>query len=411
MGPLTPPVGQDSLLSPLWSGTPVSSLASDEAVLAGFFHTEIAWLVGLGANGIDTAPTLRALRDVTEGHVSVAQLAATSWQAGNPVVGFVATVRKELAKRGSDSEVFHAGLTSQDVLDTALMVVAKGVLTQVLGDLDRVGDRLAVLAKKHSDSPCLATTLSRDAEVTLWGVRLSQWLDMVTDSHRVLSRAKDELRVQRGGAVGNGRGLAQVLIERAGHQDLPERMVGVYQRFAKELGLVDPGNSWHSHRGPVLDVVGALSHAGVAMATIARNIVHLGRPEIAEVALKVPPGVGGSSAMPHKVNPVQPILVFSGSYMILGLVAQVTAAATTIDERSDGAWNAEWQAFRELMRVVGGQSHHLAAVLETLEIDDEAAASRLAASSVPEALLPDALRVTAPATIDGSITTWQGRRQ
>jgi len=399
----------DSLLAPQWSGTPVASLTSDDALLQDFYRVERAWLLALESGGCDTSGVIKTLTELEKTSPGAAEYAAAAWMAGNPVVGFVEHLRGALKDAGVDSSLFHGGLTSQDVLDTALMVMASRTLETISADLVRQGDRLAELAETHRTTPSLGTTLTRGAEVTLWGVRVAHWLESLTEAHLRIVAARAELPIGRGGAVGDGKALTEILQEHSS-QNSPTASEAVYERFATELGLHNPGYCWHSNRQPVMRLAHALAEAGMAMATIARNLVQLGRPEISEVQGTSAHGVGGSSAMAHKQNPIRPLLVFSSGHRIPGIVAQITHTSATVDERGEGEWNAQWEPLRDVLRIVGGQSHHLAKALDALKIDTAAAARRIENSEVPAARITAERTVALGHAIDRAVKRWQEAR-
>lgn len=393
----------DSLLSPQWSGTTVAVLTSDETLLRECIRVEIAWLVAVGGNSSTLLPHLQKILDNPP---SAGDLAAAAWSAGNPIVRFVEQMRQRLTDFGVEATAFHRGLTSQDVLDTALMAMVASVLDDIRPNLVHIGGVLTDLAERHRDTLCMATTLTQDAEVTSWGLRLAHWLDAVTTAHNTLSNRRASLPIQRGGAVGDGKSLTEILAEQSAANPQGE-YEKVYDTFAHQLGLVNPGTSWHQNRQPVMQVVHAVAEAGLAMGMVAKNILHLGRSDIAEVVMFSPPGQGASSAMPHKQNPVHPLMVHSSGLRLPGIVAQIGACVLTIDERGDGQWNAEWEPLREALRLVGGQSHHLRQAMDIVTIDSEAAAQRLAHSSIPEKTINEAQNLAIHADIDRSLSRWR----
>lgn len=373
-----------SLLSPQWSGTPVTLLASDAAILERFLLIERAWLEALGAHGHDVRSTRDGLEKIKIDTETLRMIADDASAAGNPVVGFVQWVRTQLGVPQDAMDMFHRGLTSQDVLDTAMMMTAARVFEALRDDLVGVVTRLGVLATQYSDTECVTRTLSRHAEVSLLGFRFAGWAEGVLHALTVIDSTRANLPIQIGGAVGN-RAVLGALAN--GHEG--EKIVAY---AAEKLGLVASSAAWHSNRIPVLEVSHGLTSSTSALGVIAHNVVALGRPEVGELVEHIPKGSGSSSAMPHKRNPVRSILSHSVSQRIPGIVAQIYAAATPVAERGEGQWNAEWEPLRELMLLAGAQAHHVRALVETLEVDEPAVVGNLAASDIPHPHLASATR-------------------
>lgn len=370
--------GDASLLSPQWSGTPVAAIVSDAAILARFVSIERAWLEGLGAHGVEVAQATAGLKSLVLDAEKVHTIAQGAGAAGNPVVGFVEYVRSHLGDQSQAAEVFHRGLTSHDVLDTAMMMTASDVREVLREDLVAVAKSLVVLAEKYSHTECVTRTLSRNAEVSVLGFRFASWAQGVLDALTVIDSLAG-LPIQVGGAVGNRAAIGAI----AHDLDVDELIASV----AQKLGLASPPTAWHSNRIPVLQVTHGFAAAAAALGVIAHNVVALGRPEVGELLERVADGRGGSSAMPHKKNPTLSILSHSVSQRIPGIVAQIHAASTPVAERGEGQWNAEWEPFRDLMLLVGGQAHHVRILVETLDVDEEAVAGNLARSGIPDVVL------------------------
>ena len=372
---------ESSLLSPQWAGTPVAELTSDRVVLQYFLDIERAWLEVLARNGLEVSATradLEALEVTNEWASAVAQ---NSWQAGNPAVGFVEHVRGALSDGARAEDVFHRGLTSQDIVDTAMMMMAKSVLLQIRADIYQAGVSLANLSSDWAQTICVTKTLTRHAEPSALGFRFATWLGAVVDALEIIDEQVPRLRVQLAGAVGNRAAMAG-LGEEVDANSLVADM-------ARTLKLGGPTEAWHSNRIPALSLSYALAAAASSLGTIAHNLIALGRPEVGELVENVPPGQGTSSAMPHKKNPTRSILAHSVSVRIPGVLAQIQAAAAPVAERGEGQWNAEWEPLRDLMRLVAGQAHHTREVLGNLRVDEDAVASNLAHAGLADVGLSD----------------------
>jgi 3-carboxy-cis,cis-muconate cycloisomerase len=253
---------------------------------------------------------------------------------GNPVIPLLDALRA-----AHPDVTLHEGLTSQDVLDTALMMLLEQAVDAVDHDVRRIEARLDALAEEHRGTPMLGRTLTQPALPVTFGRKVVTWADGVRAALSDLEGCS--FQVQCGGPVGLGL---------PGSADLDER-----------LGL-DDGPPWHTMRRPVTRAGDALVAVTDACSRIARDVLVLGRPEIGELSEAVG---GGSSSMPHKANPVLSVLVRRAALTTPQLAATLhLAAADQVDERADGAWHAEWDTLRLLAR------RSVVAVSQTAELLD-----------------------------------------
>jgi 3-carboxy-cis,cis-muconate cycloisomerase len=223
--------------------------------------------------------------------------------------------------------------------------------------LRSAGDALADLAREHRRTVLPARTLGQQALPTTLGVKAAGWLVAVDDAtHRLQQVLDTRLAVQLGGAAGTLAGL-----DGSGP--------AVAEKLADRLGLAVPALPWHTDRQRLLDLGSALAAAVAVAGKIALDLVLLAQTEVGEVA---PPAGGGSTAMPHKQNPVDAILVRSAALRAPGLLATLyTAAGLHEHERAAGAWHAEWEPLRELLSLAGGSAARLAGLLPGLRVDAE----------------------------------------
>jgi 3-carboxy-cis,cis-muconate cycloisomerase len=351
-------------------------VADDAALVRAMLRVEVAWLQAL-ADG----------KAATEDQVEAVSLAVAGWapaldprdveDAGNPVLPLVRALRARVGDAGAAALV-HAGLTSQDVLDTALVMLAGDAAERVEADLRRAADRLAGLAEEHRDTVMAGRTLTQYAVPVTFGLKAAQWLTAVLDAADALAAVRRSLPVQCGGAAGT---LARTA-------DLTDRPTDVAAAFAGHLGLAWPGLPWHTRRTPVTRLADALVETCDALGVVATTVLTLGRPEIGELHEGAVAGRGASSTMPHKQNPVLSVLVRAAALQAPQLGAQVhLAAATTVDERPDGAWHAEWPALRRLLELTVVAAAQAAELLEGLEVD--AAAMTRHADAAADLLLAE----------------------
>lgn len=338
------------LLSPATVGA--DDAVSDDAVLQALVDTEAAYLRALVAAGV--APVAEALNAPDP-----EAIALEAREGGNPVIPLVAALR---ASAGADAASrIHRGATSQDILDTALMLTAQRARRIILERLDSSATALAALADQHRGTTAAARTLTQHAVPTTYGLRFATWLTSLLDARDDLAALT--LPAQLGGAAGT---LA-ALVELAG-----DRAPGIPAAFAREVGLAE-SHPWHVSRAPVTRLGDALTRVTDVLGTIGVNVATLSRTEIGELA---EPTGGGSSTMPQKRNPVLSVLLRSVSLRAPGLASTLhVAAASFVDERPDGAWHAEWPTLRELLRLALGGSALLAELTEGLTVDVERAAA------------------------------------
>lgn len=337
-----------------------AGLVDDAALLAALRAVEIAWLHALADSGVlDAGDAARTAERLATADLDVVALARDAEGAGNPVVPLVKALR---ASVGDDrlARWVHRGLTSQDVLDTALVLLARGALDRVADELHTASDALATLAARHRDDVMPGRTLTQHAVPVTFGLTAAQWLAGVLDALDAVRRVRAGLPVQCGGAAGT---LALV------GEFAPDPLV-VARTFAAELGLRWPGLPWHTRRRPITDVGDALVGVCDVLGVVAADVTLLGRPEIGEVREGAAPGRGGSSTMPHKQNPVLSVLVRAAALQAPQLGATLhAAAAQAVDQRPDGAWHAEWPAMRRLLDLTTTAASQAAELVSGLRVD------------------------------------------
>ncbi|MFI0235897.1 3-carboxy-cis,cis-muconate cycloisomerase [Streptomyces sp. NPDC016845] len=361
------------LLSPVRAGAPAEAATSDAAFLQAMLDAE-AGLARAQARLGTVPPSAAALITATARaeRFDLREVALRARAAANPVVALVGMVTEAVGRGDPDAAHYvHQGSTSQDVLDTALMLVAARTLDLVLADLDRVAAALARLAGAHRDTPMAARTLGQHAVPTTFGLKAAGWLQAVLDARERLGRVRATgLPVQAGGAAGTLAGyLAYADLYGTRGNDHYAR--GLPAVLAEEVGLSDPGTPWHTVRTPLADLAAALSLTAAGLGTFAADVHLLSRTECAEVSEPGAEGRGASSAMPHKRNPALAALIRSAAYQVPGLVAGLAQAAVVDDERPAGAWHAEWEPARGCLRLVGGASHTAAELAEGLLVHPE----------------------------------------
>lgn len=350
----------------LWPGDErAGALMCDEAFLSAMVRVEATWLQSLVDAGV--APgSARADLVAAIGPDDVATVARGAEAAGNPVVPLLALLR---ARVGNDAAAWlHRGLTSQDVLDTALVLVLCDALDAVAHELRAQVAALAGLAQRHVGTAMVGRTLTQQAVPTTFGAVAAAWLDGVLDAAEQLAAVRAGLPVQVGGAVGTLSALTELARRR--HPGDPAVVVAELVTRTADVLALQQRRPWHTSRGPVTRAGDALVGCTDAWGRIATDVCLLTRTEIGEVAEPQAQGRGASSTMPHKHNPVLSILVRRAALAAPGLGSTLhLAAALSGDQRPDGAWHAEWATLATLARRAVVAASQTTELLEGLHVD------------------------------------------
>ncbi|MGW8743725.1 3-carboxy-cis,cis-muconate cycloisomerase [Streptomyces sp. NPDC055794] len=370
----TPPFdgGPDAgLFSPVRAGTPVEEAVCESAWLQAMLDAEAALARAQATLGTVPGFAARAItRAARAERFDPRALALQARETANPVVGLVRALTEAVAAEDRQAaEYVHRGSTSQDVLDTATMLVCRRALDLIRTDLDRTAAALAGLADRHRATVMAGRTLTLHAVPTTFGLKAAGWHRLVQDAADRIGTARRGLPVSLGGAAGTLAGYLEFAGPQAGAEGpdtYPERLVAA---FADETGLARPDLPWHALRTPVADTAAALAFTTGALGKLAADVQVLSRTEIAEVAEPAVTGRGGSSAMPHKRNPVLSTLIRSAALQVPLLTAGLTQCLVTEDERSAGVWHAEWLLLREALRLAGGAARTARELAEGLTPD------------------------------------------
>lgn len=351
--------GDAGLLGPGWAGSAAASATGDGAWLRALLDAEAALTRAQAALGLAPAEAAAAVTEAAEpGRFDVGALAERARAGGNPVIPLVADLVKAVG--AEYGPYVHRGATSQDIMDTATMLVAARTLDLVLADLGRTEQALARLAAEHRDTPMPGRTLTQHAVPTTFGLKAAGWRSLVLDARDRMARVLESLPAQLGGAAGT---LAAFGAYGAEHvEELPEA-------YARELRLAAPALPWHTLRTPIADLAGCLAFTAGALGKVAVDVLTLSRTEIGELSEG---SGGGSSAMPHKANPVRSTLVAAAARRAPQLAAVLYGSLVAEDERPAGAWHAEWEPLRDLLRAVGGAARDAAELTEGLRVRPEA---------------------------------------
>jgi 3-carboxy-cis,cis-muconate cycloisomerase len=348
-----------SLLSPLFRWEAIEELFSDRARVQGMLDFEAALSRAEARAGVipARAADVIAARCVV-GQIDLEELARAAALAGNLAIPLVRQLAARVAEEDREAAGFvHWGATSQDAIDTGLVLQLRSALERIEAELDRLAQALATLAEAHRATPIAGRTWMQHAVPTTFGFEVAGGLEAILRHRDRIARLRDRaLVLQLGGAVGT---LA-VLGDRG-----PE----VAAELGAELKLPVPDLAWHAHRDRLAEVATTLGLCAGTLGKMARDVALHAQTEVGEVREPGGEGRGGSSTMPHKRNPVSSAVVLAAATRIPGLVASILGAMVQEEERGLGGWHAEWESLPELVGLLGGALHHVTETMAGLEVD------------------------------------------
>jgi 3-carboxy-cis,cis-muconate cycloisomerase len=275
-------------------------------------------------------------------------IAARATAHATPVVPLVEDLRALLPAEAA--AVVHKPATSQDIIDSAMMLLAARRIDATVADLDGCDIALRGLVQTHQDTPQLARTLLAKALPTTFGRLAAVWLAGLSDARAALDRVRGSLAVQLGGPVGA--------------LDDPPLLAA----FAAQLGLATPESCWHTNRMRIAELAAALGMVTGALGKLAGDVVLLAQAEIGEVTEGSP---GGSSAMPDKRNSARSVQILACAYRTPGLVGTVFGLLPQELQRAAGRWQAEWRTVGDLLALTSAAARHGVVLLDELRVDTE----------------------------------------
>jgi 3-carboxy-cis,cis-muconate cycloisomerase len=338
---------------PLFVPRQLLDAVSDQAWFEAMLEVESALARAEAAAGIvpeDAAAAISAACRVDL--YDLGELLEQGRAVGNPAEPLVQALRQRAGAEAAGH--VHRGATSQDVIDTAAMLISRRTLDLIRGELDRVAAGLAALADEHRSTPMAARTLLQQAVPETFGYKAAGWLVAVLEARRRLWQVRTErLALQLGGAAGTLAALEGQGLE-------------VLRRLAVELELVEPELPWHTNRTRVAELGGALDVCASVLAKIGLDLVLLAQTEVGEVSEGAD---GGSSTMPQKRNPVRSVLARACAELVSGYASVLARSVVQEHERAAGAWHAEWAALSGALAYTGGAAWNVAEALEGLDVD------------------------------------------
>ena len=348
-----------SLFGPLFSSAAMRAVTDDRARLQRMLDFEAALAKAEAGAGVIPAKAAAPIAAACRAErFDIGQIAADAVAGGNIAIPLVKALTAEVAKTDREASGFvHWGATSQDVIDTALVLELQAAIDALIADLDRAVAGFSAQAKQHKKTPAVARTWMQQALPMPFGLKLAGYAAALSRAKARLLRLRAEaLVLQFGGAAGT---LAA----------LGDKGFDVTERLAKELKLPAPDAPWHGHRDRLADVAGAFAILAGTCGKIARDVSLLMQTEVGEAFEPAEAGRGGSSSMPHKRNPTAAATALAAAAMAPQLAATIFSAQVQEHERALGGWQAEWPTFPALALVTSGALRAIVDIAEGLEVD------------------------------------------
>lgn len=346
----------DRLFGPTFTTDVMADAVSDRAWVQAMLDVEAALAAAEERAGVIPAGTATMVAaGCSSDRYDIGALGRAAAEAGNPVIPLVKALTRAVPAEASGW--VHWGATSQDILDTAMVLLVRRGLNLLLSDLDAIAAAGAKLSHEHRLTVMLGRTFLQPAVPITFGLKAAGWLVATLDARRRLAELRASgLAVQLGGAAGTLASLGA---------DGPR----VVRLMAEELALAEPVVPWHSARGRIAEVGAALGVTCGVMGKIAHDVALLMQAEVGEVLEPTAPGRGGSSSMPHKQNPVAAMAVEAGVRRAHALVGVLLGAMLQEHERAVGGWHAEWETVGELFRLSAGAVARVRDVVDRLRVD------------------------------------------
>lgn len=349
------------LIDALSTTTPLSDIFSDDSVLRAMLRFEIALANAAARVGVIPQRAAKTIASAAQpSSFDIAKLAHETFRAGTPGIPISKALTEVVRSKDPSAAGFvHWGATSQDVVDTALVLLLKQARPIITRDLANLESSLRKLSDEHKSTVMLGRTLLQAAPPITFGLKAAGWLNAIARSHEKLTAAFDDaLVIQFGGASGT---LASLGKDKDG--------VAVGHALADELGLSKPEAPWHTHRERLAFVVCACGVLTGTLGKMARDISLMMQNEIAEISEPTGDGRGGSSTMPHKRNPIACALTLAAANRVPNLVASFLSAMPQEHERAVGGWQAEWPIIASVIQSTGVAAASMAEVAAGLSVD------------------------------------------
>ncbi|RFB79452.1 class-II fumarase/aspartase family protein [Methylovirgula sp. 4M-Z18] len=393
-----------ALTGPLFATARMRAIFSDEAQIATMLEAETALATAQAAIGLAPPALADRLRQLKSNDFDLVELGAQTALAGVPVIPFVKAVQARLPTELEP--FFHQGSTTQDIVDTALVLRATKGLDELRSDLQGCLRGLLHLTEAHRATPCVGRTYGQHASPITFGAKVGVWASGITDVAARLNETRRRIAIASlDGPVGTFAAMGDKAEE-------------VRRHFAEALGLDVFPTAWHAVRTRIAETGFWLAELIGSLAKMARDIGLLCSTEVGEVAEPFVKGRGGSSSMPHKRNPVSCTIILAAHAAAPGHVSTLLNAMAVDHERPIGLWHGEWHALPQLFALASGALHEARNLSEGLVVNAErmranidATAGMLFSDSLAEHLAQALGRGAAHAIVEraAQITRTSGR--
>ncbi|CAA9431319.1 MAG: 3-carboxy-cis,cis-muconate cycloisomerase [uncultured Rubrobacteraceae bacterium] len=354
----------ESLFRPIFVPDEIREAVSGRAWLQAMLDAEGALAVAQARAGLIPADTAEVISECCDADLfDPEEIGREGRAAGNPAAPLVKALTA--AVPGDAAGHVHKGATSQDIVDTAAMLVAKRALGLILAELDRLAAACARLAGDHRETSMPGRTLLQQALPMTFGLKAAGWLVAVVEARQQLIGVRESgLAAQLGGAAGT---LAS----------LGSEGMQVLREFARELDLAEPVVPWHTARLRIAELGSVLALLAGVLNKAALDVVLLTQTEVAEAAER---SSGGSSTLPHKQNPIGATLTIACARRVQSLAQTLHTAMAQEHERAVGAWHAEWEALSDALALTGGAAAAMREVMEDLQVHTDSMRANLDAT-------------------------------
>ena len=338
----------------------MSQIFSPVNTVQRMLDVEAALAQALAAEGVIPQDAAQAIVEAcVAANIDLDALARDAGDAGNLAIPLLRQLTAQVAARNAEAARYvHWGATSQDVIDTGVVLQLREALQLMRVALSELADAIAALAHRYRTVPMIGRTWMQHALPITFGLKAAGWLDAVLrHQDRINSLGQRVGVLQFGGASGS---LAS----------LGDQGLAVAQVLAHQLELELPAVPWHGHRDRMTEVATTLGLLTGTLGKIARDISLQMQTEVAELSEPVVHGRGGSSTMPHKRNPVGCAAVLAASGRVPALVSTMLSAMVQEHERALGGWQAEWDTLPQITELAGVALIQLRKVVEGLQVDE-----------------------------------------
>ena len=351
----------ESLFEFLFYNKEVNKLFSAEAYLSAMLRFEAALAQAQAEEGMIPKTAADSITSCCNlDHIDIPSLIPAIGLAGNPNIPLVKQLTAAVKQLDPEAAKYvHLGATSQDVIDTALMVQLKAALILVQKDLEQLLNQLHQLAETHRHSIMAGRSFLQHARPITFGNKVATWMDgLIRSAQRIEQVLQHNLVLQFGGAVGTLAGFG-------------EKALPVASSLAQNLDLALPPIPWHTQRDRIVEVASTLGILTGNLGKMAKDISLLMQTEVAEVFEPSGAGKGGSSAMPHKRNPVGCVAILAAAQRSPALLSTLFQSLPQDHERATGLWHAEWLPLVELCKITAGALQQALHMTNGLEVDTQ----------------------------------------